>query len=84
MSSTLVESTPPRRYELRFTSLYREGCALAFPCDRTGHVDFEDLNDRARNNYFYARATVGRDFGLPRVDVASGGTGIEPARETWN
>jgi hypothetical protein len=62
-------STPqPQRYELRFASLHQEGRALVFPCDRSGHVDFDGLNEKARNNYFYARSTIGRDFALPRID----------------
>jgi hypothetical protein len=59
------------RYELRFTSLHQEGRALVFPCDPGGHVDCDVLNERARNNYFYARSTIGRDFALPRVDCVA-------------
>jgi hypothetical protein len=61
-------SEPAQQYELRFASLHREGRALVFPCDQTGRVDFDGLNEKARNNYFYARSTVGRDFALPRID----------------
>ena len=60
--------TQAAAYELRFVSLHQEGRALVFPCDPRGHVDCDDLSERARNNYFYARSTVGRDFALPRVD----------------
>jgi hypothetical protein len=60
---------PTPRYELRFTSLHHEGRALAFPCDPAGEVDCDDLSERARNNYFYARSTIGRDFALPFVTV---------------
>ena len=59
---------PAPRYELRFASLHQEGRALAFPCDPSGCVDCDDLTERARINYFYARSTIGRDFALPRVD----------------
>jgi hypothetical protein len=59
---------PARQYELRFASLHREGRALVFPCDHDGHVDCDELNERTRNNYFYARSTVGRDFAQPRID----------------
>ena len=61
---------PSLRYELRFISLHQEGRALVFPCDPSGCVDCDVLSERARNNYFYARSTVGRDFALPRVDPA--------------
>jgi hypothetical protein len=61
---------PAARYELRFVSLHQEGRALVFPCDPNGRVDYDDLTERARNNYFYARSTIGRDFALPRIDPA--------------
>ena len=46
---------------------YREGRALSFPCDAQGHVPLDGLSDRARTSYFYARATVGREFRHPVV-----------------
>lgn len=54
-------------YELRFRSLFDEGRAYAFPCDAEGHVDLDRLSDTARDNYFYARAVVGREFCCPKV-----------------
>ena len=54
-------------YELRFQSLFDEGRALAFPCDAKGRVELDDLSPRARNNYLYARAVVGREFSVPAV-----------------
>jgi hypothetical protein len=62
-------STFPR-YELRFRSLFNEGRALAFPCDAVGHVELDRLSDRARNNYLYARAVVGREFAAPAVQLS--------------
>lgn len=55
------------RYELRFQSLFVEGRGLAFPCDARGGVDLETLSERARNNFFFARAVVGREFAVPVV-----------------
>jgi hypothetical protein len=57
----------PGAYELRFQSLFSPGRALAFPCDACGSVDMDTLSDRARQNYLYARAVVGRDFAAPAV-----------------
>jgi hypothetical protein len=57
-------------FELRFQSLFNEGRALAFPCDAAGHVELDALSDRARTNYFYARAVIGRDFAFPAVHPA--------------
>jgi hypothetical protein len=54
-------------YEIRFRSLFNEGRALAFPCDARGHVEMDDLSDRARHNYLFARAVVGREFASPVV-----------------
>ena len=70
LSFTLPRS---RHFELRFASLHQEGRALVFPCDPLGLVDFDGLSERARNNYFYARSTVGRDFALPRIDCVAAG-----------
>jgi hypothetical protein len=59
-------------FEVRFMSLVRHGSGFTFPCDGQGHVDLDALSDRARNNYLYARAMVGRDIGLPCVSELSG------------
>jgi hypothetical protein len=56
-----------RRFELRFRSLFNEGRALTFPCDAQGHVELDALSERARENYLYARAVVGREFATPAV-----------------
>jgi hypothetical protein len=56
-----------RSWELRFESLFQQGRALAFPCDDRGRVELDALSDRARQNYLYARAVVGREFATPAV-----------------
>ena len=53
-------------FELRFQPL-QDGRALSFPCDAAGHVDLDALSERARNNYFYARSVIGREFETPAV-----------------
>ena len=55
------------RFELHFQSLVDSGRCYAFPCDPAGHVDLDSLSDRARNNYLYARAMMGRETTVPRV-----------------
>jgi hypothetical protein len=60
---------PP--YEARFCSLLNDGDELAFPCDAQGKVNLDGLSDRARNNYFYARALIGREFSAPVVKARS-------------
>ena len=57
-------------FELRFESLFDAGRALVFPCDATGQVPLQHLSARARDNYFYARKVVGREYATPRVQCA--------------
>jgi hypothetical protein len=54
-------------FAVRFDSLFVPGRALIFPCDECGRVDLDALPDRARNNYLFARAMVGKDFAAPSV-----------------
>lgn len=54
-------------YELRFESLFDPGRGLTFPCDASGSVALDSLSERARNNYIYARAVVGREYATPCV-----------------
>ena len=63
----ITRSSVSPSFEVRFTSLFKQGCGFAFPCDGQGHVDLDTLSERARTNYFYARAMVGRENTLPRV-----------------
>ena len=56
-------------YEVRFQSLFDEGRALCFPCDREGHVDIDALSVEAKRNYLFARAMVGREFATPSVQA---------------
>lgn len=54
-------------YEIRFESLFNAGRALCFPCDAQGKVQMDSLSERARDNYLYARAVIGREFAMPAV-----------------
>jgi hypothetical protein len=58
---------PQGPYLLRFQSLFQQGRALVFPCDENGQVCLDALSDKARENYLYARAVVGREFATPAV-----------------
>jgi hypothetical protein len=62
----LRAKTPPA-FVLRLDRLLGFGPALSFPCGAAGRVDLDSLAERARCNYFYARAVVGRQFGMPAV-----------------
>lgn len=52
---------------LRFCPLRPHGRSFVFPCDASGRVVFEALGERARNDYLYARAMVGRELAAPWV-----------------
>jgi hypothetical protein len=58
---------PPAPCELRFQSLFDVGPSYAFPCDADGHVDMDALSSKARQNYLYARALIGRELAYPAV-----------------
>ncbi len=62
-----IEAQPSGAFELRFGHLFKEGRGLAFPCDENGCVKLDELSDRARENYFFARALVGREYRVPAV-----------------
>ena len=62
-------------FEVRFMSLFQRGRGPAFPCDAHGHVDLDSLSERARNNYLFARATVGRDHAAARICLAESALG---------
>ena len=66
-NETAMDATQATSFELRFQSIFQEGRALSFPCDAAGHVDLDALSERARNNYFYVRSVIGREFELPAV-----------------
>ena len=66
----MMESRQPQ-FELCFQSLFDSGRGYAFPCDPTGMVDLDGLSERARNNYLYARAMVGRELAVPALRPTS-------------
>ena len=56
-------------FHLCFRSLFDSGRGFAFPCDGEGRVDLDGLSETARNNYFYARAMIGRELSMPEVEA---------------
>ena len=62
----MIDSIRPQ-FELRFQSLFDSGRGYAFPCGPTGEVDLDGLSERARSNYLYARAMVGRELAFPAL-----------------
>jgi hypothetical protein len=60
-----------KEFQLCFRSLFDSGRGFAFPCDPKGQVDLDRMSERARNNYFYARAMIGRELTYPAVEAAA-------------
>ena len=56
-------------YILRFPRIFSSG-SLAFPCDAAGTVCLDNLPEKARENYQYARCMLGKEFLMPRVEHA--------------
>ena len=67
MSTTNAQRADGARFELSYRSLSPLHCGYAFPCDAQGNVDLDQLSERARDNYLYARAVVGCDLHRPQV-----------------
>ena len=65
----MFESTT-NQFQLCFRSLFQNGRGYAFPCDPQGQVDLDRLSERARTNYLYARAMVGRELSVPAVEAS--------------
>jgi len=61
------------RYELCFRPLFGASHGFRFPCDRHGQVNLDSLSHRARNNYLYARAMVGRELHIAVVEALKHG-----------
>jgi len=56
-------------HQLRFHSPCVGIGEYLFPCDAAGHVDLDQLSERGRIDYFYARAMVGKIFCAPCVST---------------
>lgn len=55
---------------LHFEPLSAQGAGLDIPCDPQGRVGLDALEDKLRNDYFFARALIGRLFARPTVRAA--------------
>jgi hypothetical protein len=70
-SSASSSNSGSGSFRLCFRSLFDSGRGFAFPCDPSGQVDLDNMSERARNNYFYARAMMGREVAYPAVEIAA-------------
>ena len=55
------------RFEIRYQPLHGSWPVLAFPCDANGCVPLDDMSERVRNDYFFARAVVGAGYAAPAL-----------------
>jgi hypothetical protein len=67
MNAHHLSPRPHWNHRLVFAACLGDANALAFPCDPRGHVPLDELDERARNQYFFARTVVGRDYRSPVV-----------------
>lgn len=54
-------------FQLRFRSLAGETNDFTCPCDAAGHVVMDEMSERARSSYLFARAMVGRLYAPPEI-----------------
>jgi hypothetical protein len=59
------------QFQLCFRSLSASGRSFAFPCDPKGQVDLDRMCEKTRNNYFYARAMMGREVAYPALEITA-------------
>ena len=55
------------KFELCFQPLRGTGSVYTFPCDRGGLVDMDQLDERDRLDYLFARGSIGYALGSPAV-----------------
>ena len=58
-------------FQLHYRNLFDPGRGFVFPCDERGLVDMDSLPERARLNYLYARAMVGKELEWPSVEPSA-------------
>jgi hypothetical protein len=54
---------------LHYQSLSLGERSYDFPCDGEGHVHLDQLTERQRNDYFYARVVVGNSLAAPNLSI---------------
>jgi hypothetical protein len=64
----MTQPACPCLFQLCFASLTGNGRSFRFPCDAGGLVDLDGLSEQSRNDYFYARAMVGRELAQPAIE----------------
>ena len=70
MNAVSAASRSSSQHVLQFQSLDKSRPVFAFRCDAKGQVDLDQLSHRERNNYLYARVSIGREFAGPTIEIA--------------
>jgi len=68
--ATAPADTGAATHLLHFEPLSAYSAGLDIPCDPEGRVGLDALGDKLRNDYFFARALIGRAFARPTVRQA--------------
>jgi len=66
----VLTATAEPTHLLHFEPLSAQSAGLDIPCDPQGRVGLDALGDKLRNDYFFARALIGRLFARPTVRQA--------------
>ncbi len=66
----IVRTDDEPTHLLHFEPLSAQSAGLDIPCDPQGRVGLDALGDKLRNDYFFARALIGRLFAKPTVKQA--------------
>ena len=69
LAEALPDAASPTHL-LHFEPLSAQSAGLDIPCDPQGRVGLDALGDKLRNDYFFARALIGRLFAKPTVRQA--------------
>ena len=64
-------TTTAAGYALSYHPFSQFGRGFSFPCDEHGRVALDELSQRALNNYFYARAMVGKELQWPLITCSA-------------
>lgn len=59
-------------FQLSYHPLTEGGNSYSFPCNAAGQVHLDELDERTRNDYLYARGVVGRELSPPRLCACAG------------
>ena len=54
-------------FYLIFSSVYDPGHRFAFPCNKEGEVNLNEITESMKLSYYYCKTLVGREFTHPEI-----------------